>query len=76
MTDKRFNNNEIQLMFTSIDTKLDGIIYQTTLTNGKVKKLREDVDALNLWKAYVLGGVAVASFLFGIALPFMITLIP
>lgn len=50
------------------EVKLDRIESQAKQTNGRV-------TALERWKSYVLGGVAMATFIIGIVLPILLLIL-
>ena len=52
MEEEHYTKNEIDLMHTPMIDKLDEILDQTKLTNGRIGKLER-------WRAYITGGLAV-----------------
>lgn len=56
MTDDPYSNREIEEKWSDIANALSRIEIQTTLTNGRVRKLER-------WQSYVLGFCAGVSFL-------------
>ena len=64
-----YSKSEINLMmenidekFKSVHEKLDAILKQTTLTNGRVLDNQNRLSKLENWRYYIVGGLAVISY--------------
>ena len=62
MSEKPYENREIDEKFTFIKEKLELIHTQTLKTNGRVSKSETDIQDLREWKSNLLGKIAVITF--------------
>lgn len=65
MEDKPYSNREIKLMLSEIHKDIKSIIEQTTKTNGRV-------TSLELWRSYIVGSLAVLTFLGTFAINYLL----
>lgn len=61
--DKDYSKRELDTQFKYIAEKLDLIHEQTSKTNGRVTRLESDGNEIKLWKANLMGKIAVVTFI-------------
>ncbi len=61
MSNRPYENREIDEKFNFIKEKLELIHTQTIKTNGRVNKSEEEIQSLKDWKANLMGKITVIS---------------
>lgn len=72
MTDRDYSKRELDEKFTDIKDSLDRIEAQTVKTNGSVGKAFAEINALKVWRGYLMG---IGSVIVALLIPILIALI-
>ena len=72
MNESNYSNKHLDDKFDFIKDKLDVIHEQTLKTNGRVSQLEVNVVALDNWKSFTKGAIAVLTMLVVPVLIFMV----
>lgn len=63
MSDEHYSKNEVDLMLKNMDQKMNTLLEQSSKTLKQVEKTNGRVTALEKWRAYLTGAVAIIMLL-------------